>query len=111
MDCLIGVIKKVGDEEKRKNGLLITAQSLDYNISANGKTAEEASKKLEGLLIGHIKSVLDREITLDVHNEESLEELMRYCAENGFPEALPDIEIGYGLRLRCYDLTKVAVKV
>ena len=40
-----------------------------------------------------------------------IDEKMKYCAENGFPEALPDIEMGYGLRLRCYDLTKVAVKV
>jgi len=104
MDCLIGLILVPEDEETRKGGLLV-AHSLECNISVDGNTKEEAAKKLAGLLEAHIKDCLDGGRMPYVHNEETFEKFGRYCAEKRFPDKLPDIDMGYGMKLRCYDLT------
>jgi len=109
-DCLIGIIKEPEDEELREMGLF-NAVSLECNLPVGGKTKKEAAEKLRDSLNFHLKKAYEENRIPFLFNENVLEELMRYCAENGFPEALPDIEMGYGLRLRCYDLTKVAAKV
>lgn len=105
MDCLIGLILIPEDKEYAKKGMVI-AHSLECNISANGKSPKEAAKSLANLLNGHLKGCDDRHINPTIYDEETVEKLMRYCAEKGMPEAVPDVEIGYGLRLRCYNLTK-----
>lgn len=104
MDCLIGVVKKPEDGEMRKEGILL-ALSLDCGISSHGNTKEEAAEKLADLLKFHLEESNKRGIMPYVHNEELLEELMQYSADLGMPEAVPDIDLVSGLRLRCYDIS------
>lgn len=106
MDCLIGIVKT---HPKDKNTFV--AHSLECNISADGNTKEESAKKLANLLNAHLKGCSERHTNPNVYNEKTIEKMMKYAEKNGFPNKLPDEDIGYGVRLRCYDLTEVAAKV
>ena len=104
MDCLTGVVKEPEDRDTREKGILM-AYSVECNISAMGTTKEEAAEKLADLLRFHLTATNQKGINPYTFNEEALEELMLYCTCGVIPEALPDIDLAGGLRLRCYDLS------
>lgn len=100
MDCLIGIT------EKGEGNIKFVATSLECNISVYGESKKQAGEKLASLVQGHLEDSVMREINPYLHNEETFEKFGKYCSRKGFPKKLPDIDIGYGLRLRCYDLTR-----
>ncbi len=110
MISLTGIIKLCKDKENKEEEYF-GADSLECGISAIGRFPQEAAENLAELLQGHIKDALAQKPPIIPFIRDSygrnLEKLMRYCAENGMPEKLKEINIGHEMKLVCYYLNPV----